>query len=183
MKQDSAIQKQIGEYLYYIRPFPAFTAARMTAKLGKIVGPVLGRVSPALSAFMEMSKDEDTPILEAVGQLDLETTAESLGLALAEIDPDALEEVLRLLLIQHGSISYRKMGSASVSRLTEDDANEIFCQALDEMLALAVETVKVNFSGFFKRLAAQYGLQLGTTKRQTTKNTDGSTEPVLQMPS
>ena len=72
-----------------------------------------------------------------------------LGAALAEVNPEGFEQALKLLLTDYTNIAYKKDGSAEINALTQDDANEIFCQALDEMIELAIQVVKANFLGFF----------------------------------
>ena len=40
MKQQEAVRESIGDYNFYIRPFPALTAANMTGDLAGLVTPL-----------------------------------------------------------------------------------------------------------------------------------------------
>ena len=46
MKQFKPTIKTIGENRFYIRPFPAFTAAKMTGDLAAVVAPALAAIAP-----------------------------------------------------------------------------------------------------------------------------------------
>ena len=50
-------------------------------------------------------------------------------------------------------------------RLTYDLANEVFCGDVQDMYILCFEVIKLNYSGFFKRL----GVQSGSLKELTRK--------------
>ena len=41
-----------------------------------------------------------------------------------------------------------------------EDADELFCGDLQDMYQLAIKVIQLNFKGFFKKLAAQSGLDL-----------------------
>lgn len=170
MKQQDTIKVALDEATFYIHPFGAFTAARMTAKLGNTIGPVLGSLAPVITNFME-GEDGKT---KKVADMDFGLVAEGLGDALASIDPDALEAVLKLLLTDMRNITF-VIGSSEPAVMTEDDANEIFCQDLGGMVALAGAVVKANFSGFFAKLAARYGLRLEDLKAAIMSDTDALT--------
>ena len=63
------------------------------------------------------------------------------------------------LLVAHGNISVSPGGDdGQNTQLTLDLANDLFCGEIDEMFMLMYEVIMVNFSGFFKKIAAQYEL-------------------------
>ena len=54
--------------------------------------------------------------------------------------------------------------------LTEDLANEVFCEDVQEMFMLAFEVVRSNYNGFFKKLGDLFGpLMEGLTKKASPK--------------
>ena len=46
MKQFTPVVKTIGNNKFYIRPFPAFTAAKMTGDLASVAAPLLAAIAP-----------------------------------------------------------------------------------------------------------------------------------------
>ena len=46
MKQMNVTEKRIGENAFYIKPFPAFTAANLSGELASILAPVLSSLAP-----------------------------------------------------------------------------------------------------------------------------------------
>jgi len=61
-------------------------------------------------------------------------------------------------------------------RLTKDIVNEMFCGDIQDMFALAIEVVKVNYNGFCKKTAARFGPVIAAlTKAADTINTATST--------
>ena len=56
--------------------------------------------------------------------------------------------------------------------LDQDTANEVFCGEIQDMFLLMWYVIQVNFSGFFKKLAARFGLD-GDLLKETaaTSNT------------
>lgn len=171
MKQQNTKKVIIDEMAFYIRPFGAFSAAGMTATLGKTIGPVLGGVAPVISDYMS-GEDGKT---KSVEELDFGIVATGIGDSLAAVDPDGLVAMLKMLLTDHHNITYCNNEGGESSVLTEDDCNEIFCQDLGGMMTLALEVVKVNFSGFFGKLAARYGIRMDEMKAAIMKNTEVST--------
>ena len=45
VKQAEVQEVQVGENMFYLRPFPAFKAVRMTGELSTIAGPVLASIA------------------------------------------------------------------------------------------------------------------------------------------
>ena len=63
-----------------------------------------------------------------------------------------------MLLTDHRNVTYSVDGDEP-DVLDEDAANEVFCQDLGSMISVAVAVIKLNFSGFFEKLAARYGIR------------------------
>lgn len=147
MKQHETTEKIIGETIFYIRPFPAFTAANISGELVSVLAPaVTGLVPLAMSAG-----GSDTE----VDFMNLDVSAFS-G-AMSGLSGDKVEALLKKLLTKHENISVET--EDGVKRLDNDLANEIFCGSAQDMFILAVEVINVNFKGFFKKLVGQFGLQ------------------------
>lgn len=164
MKQFKPTEKIIGENKFYIRPFPAFTAMRITGDLSNAVAPAMASLAPLVVKYISDKKVLDTDISEL---------APSMSGAFSGISGDKLENLSRELLTAYGNISVSPGCDDTKNKLLEEkDANELFCGDLDEMFLLMLEVIKINFSGFFKKLAARYGLdgEAGETE-ETTQNT------------
>ena len=98
MKQLTPIVKEIGDTKYYIRPFPAFTAANMTGDLANVATPMLAAIAPiAVKAL----GSEDKKVLDA----DIAEMAPSLQGAFSGLSGDKLEHLCRKLLVEHQNIS------------------------------------------------------------------------------
>ena len=80
--------------------------------------------------------------------------------AFAALDGDKAEELLDKLLLRKGNIScqYRDQSGSMVQEvLNQSLLDSLFCQNVDGLLRLAVEVIKVNYSGFFEKLLTQSG--------------------------
>lgn len=170
MKQMTPEKVVIDNTTFYVRPFGAFIAAGMTANLGKIIGPVLGGIAPVITDFMN-GEDGKT---KAVADMDFGVVAAGVGDALAALDPEGLVKVLKMLLTDNRNITYSTNGSETAI-LDEDACNEIFCQDLGSMIAVAAAVIKINFSGFFGKLAARYGIRFEQMGAAILRNTATST--------
>ena len=164
MKQLTPITKSIGGNEFHIRPFPAFTAANMTGELANIATPVLAATAPMI---VKLWGGGDKKLMDSdVGDL-----APALSGAFSGISGDKLEHLARKLLIDHNNISVTVNGDTKP--LDQDLVNELFCSEIQDMFLLMWEVIAVNFSGFFKKLAGQFGLDgdLLKTKAPSTAST------------
>lgn len=151
LKQFEAHDFSIGGYEFHIFPFSSFKAANLSGELTKTLAPVV----PVLASLF---KSNDTDSI-------LGSDASSVVSALQNIDGDKLEGLLKKLLIKDRNVSIEVDGVAEP--LTEEKANEIFCGSVDDMFMLAIEVIKVNYSGFFAKLGLQFG-SAGDHKGQKT---------------
>lgn len=165
MKRLTPITKTIGEYTYYIRPFPAFTAANMTGDLANVMAPILASIAPLV---VKAVGSEDTKVLDT----DVAEMAPSMQGAFSGLSGDKLERLSLKLLINHQNISVEGPDIEKAKLLTKDLADEIFCGEVEDMFTLMWFVIEVNFSGFFKKLAARFGLAGDLLKKaQTTPAT------------
>ena len=164
MKQFTPVVKKIGDNTFYIRPFPAFTAANMTGDLANIATPALAAIAPLA---LKVKDKKVTDLMDA----DISEVAPALSGAFAGLSGDELERLCKKLLTDHNNISVSQEGGEA-KPLTEDLANEIFCGDTQDMFILMWQVVSINFNGFFKKLAARFGLDGEPFKKlQTTQNT------------
>lgn len=163
MKQFTPVIKKIGDNTFYIRPFPAFTAANMTGDLANIATPALAAIAP-IALKVKGKKVED------LMDTDISEVAPALSGAFAGLSGDELERLCKKLLTDHQNITVSQEGRES-EILTEDLANEIFCGDTQDMFILMWQVISVNFNGFFKKLAARFGLDGDLLEKlQTTQN-------------
>ena len=148
MKQQDATPVLVGDTTFYIRPFPAFKSANIFGQLTKTITPVAG----GLLSLVGGTGDE-----KSVFDLNLEEAAPALAGAVSGLSGTVVETLLRQLLVDYGNIAYDDPETGATPKLTMDKANELFCGEVQDMFILAVEVIKVNYNGFFKKLAAQFG--------------------------
>ena len=156
MKQmDVKVEKTIGGNKYYIRPFPAFAAANLSGELFAIIGSQLASIAPIITQLLGDDKDS---LLE----IDAEKAAPVLASGLSTLSGDRIEMLLKKILINSGNIAVEKAGTDDTVVLTEDEANEIFAGDVQDMFILAIEVIKANYDGFFKKLGDRFGGVLGS---------------------
>ena len=152
MKQfDVKSEKTISGNKYYIRPLPAFKCANLSGELASLAMPIIPAVAPLLGNGV--SKTQDINLLD----IDAETVAPVIANGLSGISGDKIESLLKKLLSTYGNVSVELEGSREVQVLTDDLANEVFCGDVQDMFILAIEVIKVNYAGFFRKLGSQFG--------------------------
>ncbi len=160
MKQFDTITKNFGGNSFFIRPFGAFDASRITGELSATLIPLISGLLPAVSNANDVDDLKDVNI-------DYDRLGPSLASSFSSLDGEKLEHLLRLLLVDKNNISVRIGGETEVRALTYDIANDIFAGDLQDMFMLAVEVIKVNFNGFFKKLADRSGAAKSIPKATT----------------
>jgi hypothetical protein len=154
MKQfDVKAEKELGGNKFYIRPFPAMKAAGISADVSAFILPIIGAVAPLVGDTLKSSEVD-------LGKVDSEAAARTLANALPDVSGDRVESLLKKLLTKHQNIAVEVDGG-DAEKLNEDLANEIFCGEVQNMFILAVEVIKVNYSGFFKNLGDRFGGVIG----------------------
>ena len=151
MKQHEIKQERIlGDNIFYVRPFGAFKAANMSGEIMSLLTPILAGFAPIVAGA---TVDGDNINLL---DMDAEKAAPHLANAMGGINGDKLEALLRKLLIQQKNITVEIDGK-DPQTLTADLADELFCGDTQDMFILAFDVIKVNYSGFFKKLGGQFG--------------------------
>lgn len=172
MKQQEATRVGIGDYNFYITPFAAMTAANMTGDLAGLATPLLVSLAPILGKAINQ---ENGSVLDT----DISGETSTIGAAFSTITGDKLERLLKKLLIDYRNISYEGIDDEKPHILDKDAVNEVFCGEVQDMFVLAYHVIKLNFSGFFRKLSSQFG-SLGTLAKKLTEteseNTGASTK-------
>ena len=156
LKQLEPTVEKVGEYEFYIKPFPAFKAANLTGELAAVLAPLLGAFAPLIDETEKSDQKEG----KSGGLFDVDAgkAAAAIGNC-SGISGDKLELLMRKLLIG-GNIVVEienEEGEIEPHTLDMDTANEIFCGNIQDMFVLCFHVIKLNFNGFFKRFAALSG--------------------------
>ena len=156
LKQMTPTVEKVGGNTFYITPFSAFKAANLTGELASILTPLLGAFAPLIG-------DEEAGDGETGGDglldVDVSKAAEVLS-GCPAIGGDRLEGLMRKLLLGGNivvEITDGDTGERETLKLDFDTANELFCGDVQDMFILCFHVIKLNFKGFFKKLAAQSG--------------------------
>lgn len=148
LKQMEPTKETVGGYNFYIRPFAAFKAANLTGELASVLAPLLGALAPLVSDQKEGS----------LMDVDAAQAAEALSNC-TNISGDKMEKLMQKLLLG-GHIVVElpdEEGKTKAERLDMDIANEIFCGEVQDMFILCFHVIKLNFNGFFKKIAGLSG--------------------------
>jgi len=152
MKLFEAKERALDGNTFYIRPFPAFKSANISGELFSLILPMLGSLAPMAK---NLTSGNDDNLLD----IDIDEMTPSLVKGLSGLSGDKVERLLKLLLVRYKNISVEPKGKDEAVPLTEDLANELFCGNTQDMYILAVDVIKVNYAGFFKRLGNLFGGQ------------------------
>lgn len=159
LKQMEPTHEKIGDYDFYIRPFPAMVAANLTGELASLLTPVLAALIPLVG---NGDGEEDGGLLD----VDVNTAAASMAKSMEGFSGAKVESMMKKLLVAHKNIAVEipeldedgiETGEAEQEILDMDLVNEIFCGEVQDMFILAFYVIRLNFNGFFKKLAGRFG--------------------------
>jgi len=163
----------VGEYNFYIKPFPAFTTANLTGELASMLTPILAALLPLVGGDNEGEEDgEDNGLMD----VDVDKAAESISHCMDGFSGKKVETLLKKLLVAYRNIFVElpvededdmATGEYEQEVLDMDLANELFCGEVQDMFVLAFHVIKLNFNGFFKKLGGQYGKVAGALVKKT----------------
>ena len=176
LKQMEVIEKKIGDNTFYIKKFPAFTAVNISGELAAVLAPFIGGVASVAGKGNAEAENGDNPV--NILDTDIEDAMPVFTQAFSNLSGDKFERLMKKLLIDHKNVSVEgETTDGEVKLLTYDIANEVFCGDVQDMFVLCFEVIKLNFNGFFKKMAAQFGgLTEALKKAQNTKNGENSTQ-------
>lgn len=174
-KQLKYTQVDIGENTFYVKPFPAFTAANISGELASLLTPLVGGVASVVpdKAFEKDVTVED--IKASIEDMDIDAALPVMSKAFSGISGDKFEALMKKLLITHKNISVNVEDKTEI--LTYDLANEVFCGDVQDMYILCYHVIKINFGGFFKKVGNLFGKRKGSTEE--TEETSNLTEPLM----
>lgn len=170
IKQLESTEKKIGEATFYIRPFPAFTAANISGELSSLVAPMLSGIAPLIGNI----KVDQNGVADLM-DMQVEDALPSLTNAFAGLSGDKFERLMKQLLINNKNISVcsEEATNGETKLLTLDLANEVFCGEVQDMYILCFEVIRINYKGFFKKLGSRFGILqkiMGTKNQTQTQN-------------
>jgi hypothetical protein len=178
MKQFDTIEKKIGGYTFYIRPFPTFTSINLSADLAAFIGPMASGLVPLAlgnGGGEDGEGGEDREGGNGFMDIDLAALVPSIAGALSSLEGDRLESIMKRLLCKSQNIAVEIEGEAET--LTVDIFNEIFSGEAQEAFLLAAEVIMRNFNGLFRKLSRLFGSLGMGAKATKPKNTESSTQP------
>jgi hypothetical protein len=138
-------ERKLGGNTFYVRPFGAFTSARLG-------GDVMHFMVPLIGGFASLAQHARG----AVSLVDIDVS-KVLPIVADGISGEKLERILKQLLVTHNNISVQLEGEKAPKQLDEDLADEVFCGDTQDMFILAWDVIAANFSGFFKKLVGPSG--------------------------
>lgn len=163
LKQMEPTHEKIGEYDFYIRPFPAMVAANLTGELASLLTPVLAALIPLVgNGDGGGDGKEDGGLLD----VDVNVAAASMAKSMEGFSGARVESMMKKLLVAHKNIVVElpvldedgvETDEAEQEILDMDLVNEIFCGEVQDMFVLAFYVIRLNFNGFFKKLAGRFG--------------------------
>lgn len=169
MKQLESREVTVGENIFYIRPLPAFKAANLSGELAALVLPLVTGLTSLIPAGTTAEN-----MGNGLFDIDVKDAGPAISAAFSSLSGDKIEAILKHLLIAGKNISVEVPGER-VQILTEDLANEVFCEDVQDMFILAFEVIRTNYNGFFKKLGGRFGPVVEALK-QTVAPSQTSTE-------
>lgn len=169
MKQLESREVTVGENIFYIRPLPAFKAANLSGELAALVLPLVTGLTSLIPAGTTAEN-----MGNGLFDIDVKDAGPAISAAFSSLSGDKIEAILKHLLIAGKNISVEVPGER-VQILTEDLANEVFCENVQDMFILAFEVIRTNYNGFFKKLGGRFGPVVEALK-QTVTPSQTSTE-------
>lgn len=164
---------------FHIRPFGAFVAAEICADLTALATPMIGSLGPLFELLGDESDSGNGG--EGGGLLDIEVEkiVPAISGALSTLAPNQLIRLMKKLLVDYGNITVEhELTQGQAAKLNMDLANEIFCLNVQDMFVLCYHVLKLNFSGFFKKLGARFGNLQDVIQRIAPSMTGGDTSTV-----
>ena len=169
MKQLESREVTVGENIFYIRPLPAFKAANLSGELAALVLPLVTGLTSLIPAGTTAEN-----MGNGLFGIDVKDAGPAISAAFSSLSGDKIEAILKHLLIAGKNVSVEVPGER-IQILTEDLANEVFCEDVQDMFILAFEVIRTNYNGFFKKLGGRFGPVVEALK-QTVTPSQTSTE-------
>lgn len=158
LRQTESKKETIGDYNFYIKPFPAMVAANLTGDLASLLTPILAALLPLVGN----NEDADGGLMD----IDVDQAAASMAKSMEGFSGQRVESMMKKLLVAHKNVVVElpqldedgvETGEFEQEILDMDLANELFCGEVQDMFVLAFYVIRLNFNGFFKKLADRFG--------------------------
>ena len=163
LRQLEPVEKRIGEYIFYIKPFPAMVAANLSGELASLLMPLISGILPLVGNDSENLMD-----------IDISQAAASMSKSMEGFSGQKVENMMKKLLVSYKNVVVEMpqydgdipTGETEKEVLNLDIANEIFCGEVQDMFVLAYYVIALNFNGFFRKLANLSGKGGGEPARK-----------------
>lgn len=164
LRQTEPKKETIGDYNFYIRPFPAMVAANLTGDLASLLTPVLAALLPLVGSDNEDKDSEGTD--GGLMDIDVDQAAASMAKSMDGFSGKKVESMMKKLLVTYKNVAVElpeldeddtETGEYEQEVLDMDLVNELFCGEVQDMFVLAFYVIRLNFNGFFKKLAGRFG--------------------------
>lgn len=157
LKQMESTQVKVGNNEFYIKPFSAFKAANLTGELASVLSPLLSALAPLVG---------DGNLMD----MDVNKAAEAMASSTV-INGDRLESLMKKLLLGGNIIiEYEDENDEPQQELLDKDlADEAFCGNVQDMFVLCIHVIKLNFKGFFDKIATLSGKAESVAKKTQRK--------------
>lgn len=162
LRQTEPTKETIGKYTFYIKPFPAMVAANLTGELASVLTPLLAAIVPLVENGDKEGGENDGGLMD----VNVEQAAASMAKSMDGFSGNRVESMMKKLLVIHRNVvvEFPEMDEHGVETgqyeqevLDIDLVNEIFCGEVQDMFVLAFYVIRLNFSGFFKKLVGRFG--------------------------
>lgn len=163
LRQLEPKKEVIGDYTYYIKPFPAMVSTELSGDLASMLTPVIAALVPLVASDTEDGAEgSDGGLMD----MDVNVAAAAMAKGLEGFTGAKVVMMMKKLLIVHKNIAvempeYDEDGVETGEYLQEildmDILNEIFCGEVQDMFILAFYVIRLNFNGFFKKLVGRFG--------------------------
>lgn len=172
LRQTEPRKETVGDYNFYIKPFPAMVAANLTGDLASLLTPVLAALLPLVGNENGEDKGGDGGLMD----IDVTQAAESMAKSMDGFSGKRVESMMKKLLVTYKNVVVEvpeldendaETGEYVQEILDIDLANEIFCGEVQDMFILAFYVIRLNFNGFFRKIAGRFGKAGGALARKT----------------
>lgn len=172
LRQTEPRKETVGDYNFYIKPFPAMVAANLTGDLASLLTPVLAALLPLVGNENGEDKEGNGGLMD----VDVNQAAESMAKSMEGFSGKRVESMMRKLLVTYKNVvvevqeldeNDEETGGYVQEILDMDLVNEIFCGEVQDMFILAFYVIRLNFNGFFRKLAGRFGKAGGALARKT----------------
>ncbi|MFC2475871.1 MAG: phage tail assembly chaperone [Catonella sp.] len=146
MRQTEPKVEKINGIEFYITPFGAFKAANLSGELASMLAPFISVLLPLVNEDTDLMNVDANKVVGSISGNSL-------------IDGNKLENIIsKLILGGHIVVNTNEeLGIDEPEKLDKDLADEIFCGNVEDMFILCFYVIRLNFNGFFKKLASQSG--------------------------